>query len=163
MTRASSPVVDKSAWLDALRAEITRELDAVRARARDAAEAATHEENRPEGDKDMRSTEASYLARGQADRVRELEREHAALGALDLRAFGEDDPIEAGAYIEIRAGKQITRCLLAPAGGGRKFGGVQIVTASSPLGAALIGLSVGDEAEVPTPQGPRLYEIMKLS
>lgn len=155
--------MDKQALIAAIRAEIAAESAEMTRLAKEAADAATHEENKPENDKDMRSTEASYLARGQADRVRELEREHAALGALDLRAFGEDDPIEAGAYIEIRAGKQITRCLLAPAGGGRKFGGVQIVTASSPLGAALIGLSVGDEAEVPTPQGPRLYEIMKLS
>ncbi|MBL8720809.1 MAG: GreA/GreB family elongation factor [Myxococcales bacterium] len=155
--------MDKQALIAAIRAEIAAESAEMTRLAKEAADAATHEENKPENDKDMRSTEASYLARGQADRVRELDREHAALGALDLRAFGEDDPIEAGAYIEIRAGKQITRCLLAPAGGGRKFGGVQIVTASSPLGAALIGLSVGDEAEVPTPQGPRLYEIMKLS
>lgn len=155
--------MDKQALIAAIRAEIAAESAEMTRLAKEAADAATHEENKPENDKDMRSTEASYLARGQADRVRELEREHAALGALDLRAFGEEDPIEAGAYIEIRAGKQITRCLLAPAGGGRKFGGVQIVTASSPLGAALIGLSVGDEAEVPTPQGPRLYEIMKLS
>ena len=155
--------MDKQALIAAIRAEIAAESAEMTRLAKEAADAATHEENKPENDKDMRSTEASYLARGQADRVRELDREHAALGALDLRAFGEEDPIEAGAYIEIRAGKQITRCLLAPAGGGRKFGGVQIVTASSPLGAALIGLSVGDEAEVPTPQGPRLYEIMKLS
>ncbi len=155
--------MDKQALIAAIRAEIAAESAEMTRLAKEAADAATHEENKPENDKDMRSTEASYLARGQADRVRELDREHAALGSLDLRAFGEEDPIEAGAYIEIRAGKQITRCLLAPAGGGRKFGGVQIVTASSPLGAALIGLSVGDEAEVPTPQGPRLYEIVKLS
>ncbi len=155
--------MDKHALIAAIRAEIAAEAAEMTRLAKEAAEAATHEENKPENDKDMRSTEASYLARGQADRVRELDREHAVLGSLALRAFGDDDPIEAGAYVELRAGKQVTRCLLAPAGGGRKSGGVQIVTASSPLGAALIGLSVGDEAEVPTPQGPRVYEILKLS
>ena len=43
------------------------------ARAVDAAEGATHEENRAEGDKDMRSTEASYVARGHAERTVQLE------------------------------------------------------------------------------------------
>jgi len=36
-------------------------------------EGATHEENKPENDKDTRALEQSYLARGQAQRVVELQ------------------------------------------------------------------------------------------
>lgn len=154
--------MDKAALVAAIRAEIAAEIAEMTRLAKDAADAATHEENKPENDKDMRSTEASYLARGQAERVQQLEREHTLLGAVDLRAFAADEPIQTGAYVELRAGTQVTRCLLAPAGGGRKRDGVQLVTTTSPLGAALLELSVGDEAEVPTPQGVRVFEVVKV-
>jgi transcription elongation GreA/GreB family factor len=39
---------------------------------------------------------------------------------------------------------------------------VQSLNPSSPLGSALMGLSVGDEAEVESPQGVRVYEIVSL-
>ncbi len=153
--------MDKRAVVAAVRAEITAEIAEMARLAKDAADAATHEENKPENDKDMRSTEASYLARGQAERVHGLEREHALLGAMDLRSFA-DRPIAEGALVTLRRAKQTLRCLLSPAGGGRKALDVQIVTVSSPLGAALVDLTVGDEAEVPSPQGPRSFEIVAV-
>jgi transcription elongation GreA/GreB family factor len=156
--------LDKRALVAAIRAELLAEIEAMSKLARDAAEAATHEENKPENDKDMRSTEASYLARGQAERVRELEAAHARLGAMELRAFAEDDAIGAGALVTLRARGAVTTCFVVPAGGGRKvtLDGrvVQTVTPSSPLGEAIVGLAVGEEAEAPTPQGARTYEIL---
>ena len=152
--------MDKRAIVAAVRAEIAAEIAEMARLARDAADAATHEENKPENDKDMRSTEASYLARGQAERVLGLEREHTLLGTMKLD--GVADTIGTGALVTLRREKQTLLCLLAPAGGGRKAHGVQLVTGSSPLGAALLGLSVGDEAEVPTPQGPRTFEIVAV-
>ena len=83
--------IDKRALLDALRARVSAELEASTRRARDAAEAATHEENRAEGDKDMRATEASYIARGQAERVHELESALTRLGSMPIKAFAEGD------------------------------------------------------------------------
>jgi hypothetical protein len=149
-----------------LRLSLEEEIAAMARLALDAAEAATHEENKPENDKDMRSTEASYLARGQAARVQELERTHALLGAMDLRDFRPEDAIEPSAVITLSQAKKQTHCFLAPAGGGLKvkIDGVeiQVVTKASPLGEALIGLSEGDEAEVPTPQGPRVYTVVKV-
>jgi hypothetical protein len=80
------PVIDKRALLAALKDQLARELERSTERARDAASAATHEENRAEGDKDMRATEASYVARGHSERVLQLEqalarRRHRELGA----------------------------------------------------------------------------------
>jgi hypothetical protein len=149
-----------------LRVGLEEEIAAMAKLALDAAEAATHEENKPENDKDMRSTEASYLARGQAARVQELERAHALLGAMELRDFASDAAIEGSAVVTLSQAKKLTNCFLAPAAGGRKvtIDGVeiQVVTKASPLGEALVGLSEGDEAEVPTPQGPRVYTVVKV-
>lgn len=156
--------VDKRALVAALRAQLQAEIDAMARLARDAAEAATHEENKPENDKDMRSTEASYLARGQAERVRELEAANARLGGMELRAFGEGDSIGVGAVVTLRSRGATSRCFVVPSAGGQKVsladGVVLAVTPSSPLGAAIVGLSLGEEAEAPTPQGARVYEIL---
>ena len=40
---------------------------------------------------------------------------------------------------------------------------VQTLTPSSPLGRALLGLSQGDEAEVATPQGTRIYDVLSVA
>jgi transcription elongation GreA/GreB family factor len=159
-------MIDKRTLVAALRAQISAEIEAMSRLAREAAEAATHEENKPENDKDMRSTEASYLARGQAERVRDLERAHALLGAMPLESFGPDRSIGASAIVELRIAGKTSRCFLVPAGGGLSatIDGVEIksVTTSSPLGEALVGLLAGDEAEVPTPQGTKVYEIVSV-
>ncbi|HEY5957186.1 MAG TPA: hypothetical protein VIV60_11555, partial [Polyangiaceae bacterium] len=126
--------------------------------ARDAAEAASHEENRAEGIKDMRSTEASYVARGQAERAVQLERTRQSLSCLDLQAFAPGDGIAASALVQLAFKGRPTWYFVLPMGGGRRVEqcGVVIhtVTPTSPLGNALLGLSVGDEAEVPAPNAP---------
>ncbi len=159
--------IDKLALVVALRAQLEAEIEAMTRLARDAAAAATHEENKPENDKDMRSTEASYLAAGQAGRVRELEQAEARLGALELRAFSESDAIASTAVVTLspERGRPIV-CFVTPVSGGRRvvLDGVEIqtVTPQSPLGGALLGLSRGEEAEAPTPQGVRVYEIVRV-
>ena len=56
---------------------------------------------------------------------------------------------------------------LVPAAGGEHLAlgssRIQTLTPTSPLGRALLGLGVGDEAEVDSPQGPRVYEITELA
>jgi transcription elongation GreA/GreB family factor len=161
-----SDVPDKPAILASLRAELELERGRFTRRALDAAEAVTHEENRAEGDKDMRSTEASYVARGQADRVRDIEASLARLASLELRAFGQGDTIAVGAMVDVQpegAGAMTTYFLVPVAGGIRlRASGTEVLTltTSSPLGKALIGLSLGDEAEVTTPQGTKTYVIL---
>ena len=158
--------IDKQALVAGLRAAIAGDLETATRSARDAAEAATHEENRPENDKDMRSTEASYLARGQAERVRELERSDDALRSLELRPFGPGDAIAAGSLVIVEHGGSSTAYLLAPAGGGIRTtaGGivVQVVTPRSPLGQALLGRSAGDVTQVAGPGGVREIEIVDV-
>ncbi len=131
--------------------------------ARDAAEAAAHPENKPENDKDMRSTEASYVARGQAGRVEELATALATLTAMELKPCTS---VEAGALVGVKHKNITSLYFIVPAAGGRKLriDGVDItaITTSTPLGEALVGASVGDEVEVETPQGPKEYEVVRV-
>jgi transcription elongation GreA/GreB family factor len=158
--------LDKKALLARLREAVAQDLEAATRAAKDAADAATHEENKPENDKDMRSTEASYLARGQADRVRELERCDDALRSLGVRAFNPQDPITAGALVVVDRDGTTAAYLLAPAGGGMRVTAegvqVQVVTPQSPLGRALVGRATGDVVQVSGPGGSREVEIVDV-
>lgn len=117
---------------------------------RAAVDAATHEEAKPENDKDTRALEASYLARGHALRLEELRTALAELrawtpgaaakgaSAVGCLVTAEDEDGDERVYF------------LAPHGGGQRLAAtaVQVVTPKSPLGRALLGKSEGDEAEV---------------
>jgi transcription elongation GreA/GreB family factor len=155
--------IDKQALLDQLRAQLEQELARATRHALDAAEAATHEENRPEGDKDMRSTESSYVARGQALRARELETALRRLAAVTLRDFPPGAPIETSALVELEHDGRRSRHFIVPAGGGIKLRAgareVQALATTSPLGRALLGLTAGEEGEVATPQGARTFTV----
>ena len=147
--------MDKRRLLEALRADLAAELERATRHARDAAEAATHEEARAESSKDMRSTEISYVARGQALRARELERALAKLAAMPVRDLGVGDAIEVSALVEVQKDGRRSTYLLVTAGGGQRLGDtdVQTLATTSPLGAALLGLRAGEAVEVTTPQG----------
>jgi transcription elongation GreA/GreB family factor len=158
---------DKRMVRDAFVALLEREIAIVRAAAEDAAAGATHEENKPEHDKDMRSTEASYLARGQAERVQELSREVSLLHSMQLRDYAEDDVVAIAAIVRVEIDAESRAVFfIVPVAGGMTATvdgvAIQAITPRSPVGSALIGKSVGDMAEVRTQQGVREYEIQSI-
>lgn len=155
-------MLDKRALLAALKAKVSAELEASTRRAQDAADAATHEENRAEGDKDMRATEASYVARGQAERVRELDAALLKLAAMPIKTFGNAERAAASALVDVDDGKKVVTYFLVTAAGGIALGDIKTLATTSPLGAALLGLGEGDEAEVTTPQGTKCYTVRAL-
>jgi len=144
---------DKKAVRDALRASIAKALEAMSEAARQTREGATHEESRAEGDKDMRSTEQSYLARGQAMRAEALGEELTRLEATPLRTYGEDDAIGPGALVRVNVDEAERVFFVVPQGGGTELEvdrvRVTVVTPSSPVGAALIGRRAGEDFELP--------------
>jgi transcription elongation GreA/GreB family factor len=113
-------------------------------------EAATHEEAKPENDKDTRALEQSYLARGQAKRIDELRAGIAALEGVRASAYPEGAAIALGAVVELSDDTGDRTVFVAPCGGGSRLasGAVQVVTPRSPLGRALLGKRQGDECEV---------------
>jgi transcription elongation GreA/GreB family factor len=156
-------VIDKAA----LRAELLRALNGALETARAAHAAAvagaTHDEARPENDKDTRGLEQSYLARGQAQRVAELEAAVNEVGALALRSFGERDRVALGALVTVEEEGEEHRFFVAPHGGGTVLaGGAQVVTPVSPLGRALLGRHLDDEVEVQLPGKRRSFVIIGL-
>jgi hypothetical protein len=156
----------KRALIRLLQTSLAEEIASLTRAANSAREAATHEENRPENDKDTRAVEAAYLAGAQADRVRELEGISNALGFLPLRLFGEDEPIASAALIELDLDGARLHCFMAPHCGGTKVEldgkQIQVITPQSPLGQALLGKSAGDVIEVRAQKGVREYEVVTV-
>jgi hypothetical protein len=77
-------------------------------------EGATHEEAKPENDKDTRALEQSYLARGQAKRIEELRAGIAALEGMRVSVFPEGAPVALGAVVELSEETGDTTVLVAP-------------------------------------------------
>jgi len=114
-------------------------------------EAATHEEAKPENDKDTRALEQSYLARGQALRATELRAAVAEVESMRVPRRSDEGRAVLGARVTVvdEREERSTYWLAAHGGGSRLASGqVQVVTPRSPVGRALVGKTVGDEAEV---------------
>ena len=143
---------DKSAVRAALGAALDRALATMAKAAQQTREGATHESSRAEGDKDMRSTEQSYLARGQAMRVEDLAEQIQRLAVFPMPAFDDDAAISAGALVLVDVEDAVRVFFVMPYGGGSVLdvGGVEVtvVTPASPVGQALLGKQVGDSFEL---------------
>jgi len=130
-------------------------------------EGATHPEAKPENEKDTRALEQSYLARGQALRVAELNTQIQSLRFMPLRSFGPRDPIGVGALVTLQAANDVRCLFLAPCGGGKEFSidrvVVFVVTPGSPLGAGVLGRAVGDDVELVARGVRREYVIAEVS
>jgi transcription elongation GreA/GreB family factor len=139
-------------------------LDVARAAHAAAVEGAIADDARPENDKDTRGLEQSYLARGQATRVAELETQLAETTAMVLRSFADGDAIGISALVDADEGGRTLRYFVAPHGGGSVLaGGIQVVTLASPLGRALLGKQIDDEIELRLPGKLRTIVIVALS
>ncbi|HEX7479143.1 MAG TPA: GreA/GreB family elongation factor [Polyangiales bacterium] len=144
--------LDKHALVQALVASLEDEILRATQAANRTREGAIHEEARPENDKDTRALEASYLARGQAQRVVDLQGASKRVAFMGTRDFGPDDPIDLSALILLEGDDAERWYLLAPAGGGRRLEqsgtSVDVITPEAPLGKALVGRFRGEEVRV---------------
>ncbi len=150
--------IDKVKLLTRLRERVSAGLATLTESQRATQAGATHEEARAEHAKDTRATEASYLARGLAERVLALEAEVALLASQGPVAFGEEDAIGMMALVGLEDGEGAESVILiAPAGAGERIEieglVVRIVTSASPLGRSLMSRRVGDEFEIRLPGG----------
>ncbi|MEY4509202.1 MAG: hypothetical protein RLZZ450_1324 [Pseudomonadota bacterium] len=158
---------DKRRVLEKLIESLSATLAHVTSAAEEIRRDATHEEAKPENDKDTRALEQSYLARGQALRAESMVEQLQLLRTLDLPKLKPDDVIQAGALIALEEGDS-TRCVfLAPYGGGvgLSVDGTQVtvVTPVSALGRALLGRHVGDDIDVKVRTTVRSYSVTKIA
>ena len=158
------PAPTKQALKAELLARLGADLETLELAYRATREGATHEEAKPENDKDTRALEQSYLARGQAARIDELRAKIAGVAALPLRAF-EGRPVALGALVTIEENGEESMLLLAPGGGGSHLadGTVQVVTSPSPLGRALLGKRAGDGVEIVLAGKARAMQIVRVA
>jgi transcription elongation GreA/GreB family factor len=162
-----SGTTDKREILKLLLEHVGADLQTMSAAQRAVVDGATHEENKPENDKDTRALEQSYLARGQAQRVVELQSALNQLKAMELRDFSRAVPIALGALVAVEDERETVHYFLAPAGGGLRLPlagrEVRVVTPQSPIGQALIGKRQGDDLDLRTPQGVSECSIATVS
>jgi transcription elongation GreA/GreB family factor len=158
------PDVNKQALKAELLEQLRADLETLERAHRATREAATHEEAKPENDKDTRALEQSYLARGQAARIEELRLNVALVSALPVKASGEA-PATLGSLMTVEEDGEVSMLLLAPAGGGARLAGgvVQVVTPRSPLGRALLGKEEGEEVRVVLAGRTRTMQIVRVA
>lgn len=148
--------IDKKQVVAALRARLRERLSALTAAQGAAQSGAVHEETRQEDPKDTRAIEATYLARGLAERVESLRNDIAAVGSMEPRLFSPEDSAALGALLglEDEDGDEVVY-FLAPCGGGEKLAvdgvAIQVLTPTSPLGSALIDKGVGEDVDAYLP------------
>ncbi len=145
--------MNKQDLLQQITAALRAELDTCLNAARASSAAATDPDSKAENKYDTRSLEASYLARGQAFRVTELQEALHAFETLSPRRFEPGDAIGLGALVILQGGDGESFYLLGPAAGGTEVNcegtEVLVITPASPLGQNLMGRRVGDKARLP--------------
>lgn len=147
-----------------LKRELLEQLEAqlVTARAAHAAatEGAISDESRPENDKDTRGLEQSYLARGHAQRVADLETAVSTIAALPTGAMSK---VGVGAVVKVEENDKIREVYVAGFGGGLVLAGdVTVITPTSPMGRALLGKHVDDECELAAGGAQRTLVITEI-
>lgn len=157
----------KQKLMIALCEQLDQDLATQKAAAIATYEAATGEESKPENEYDTRGLEASYLAGAQAKRVGEIEELLTIYKFIELKDFSNNTAIDSTALVEVDLNGKKSILFLLPKGGGVNISfegkNVQVITPSSPLGEALLGLKQGDIAVVETGNQPKEYEILSVS
>jgi transcription elongation GreA/GreB family factor len=160
---AAMSLPSKSALKDELTRVLEEQLSTLAHAYQATCEAATHEEAKPENDKDTRALEQSYVARGQAQRVEEVRAGLADARAMPTVDFAPGRPAALGAVVVVEENDRRLTFLLASYGGGITLcdGAVQVVTTKSPLGRGLLGKRAGDECEMKV--GDRMRELVVVA
>ncbi len=140
----------KSSVLARVQQALAEELEALTRGAHASFAAATDPDSRAENKYDTRTLEASYVARGQAQRVAEVQE-----AMRQFQALGHDLPETTAS---VRLGSLITLndtqiYFMGPAAGGTEIEidgeEVLVITPASPLGQLLMGRSPGDSVKLP--------------
>ncbi len=144
-----------------LLAQLEDQLAAARAAHAAATEGAISDEARPENDKDTRGLEQSYLARGHAQRVADLETAVSVIGAMPTLPMTK---VAVGALVTIEEDDRERTLLIAAHGGGLVIGGaVTVVTPTSPMGRALHGKAIDDECELVAAGAQRTVLVVEVA
>ena len=137
--------MNKQAVLNQILAVLNAELASLTRAANDAFAAATDPDSKAENKYDTRSLEASYVARGQAKRVVELQEAVRAFEALSGSAL-ESGAL--GALVTLETPEGLSHYFLGPSAGGTEIvhegNEIVVITPASALGQKLVGQRRGN-------------------
>lgn len=140
--------VNKQALLDQITTVLSDELAVLTRAANDAFAAATDPDSKAENKYDTRTLEASYVARGQAQRVAELQEAVHTFQSMSGSPLPIGSAINLGTLVSLKTSESTNHYFIAPCAGGtevmQKEQEVYVITPASPLGQKLIGKRVGD-------------------
>lgn len=140
---------------------LEEQLATARAAHAAATEGAISDEARPENDKDTRGLEQSYLARGHAQRVADLEAAVSVIGGMQTQPMTK---VAVGALVSIEEDDRQRALFVAPHGGGLVLGSdITVVTPTSPMGRALHGKVADDECELTAAGAQRTVLVLEVS
>lgn len=155
----------KAAVLDAILEKLRAELALASRSAKEAAAAATDEENKPENEYDTRALEASYLASAQSQRVATLERAVHALSEMRSPPPAAAR-ITVGSLVETEFDGMSRWFFLWPAAAGITVEvqghKISVLGAEAPVARSLTGKAAGDSVELTGPGGAREFEIVAI-
>lgn len=137
--------MNKQAVLDQILSVLNAELAALTRAAQGTFAAATDPDSKAENKYDTRTLEASYVARGQAQRVAELQQAVQAFAAL---SGNTQESITLGSLVTLTLPAETAHYFLGPFAGGTEVmhegQEVIVITPASALGQKLIGRRAGD-------------------
>lgn len=142
----------KPAILELIIATLSAELETLTRAAKDAFAAATDPDSKAENKYDTRTLEASYVARGQAQRVADLQESIHHFRALSGRLLTPPDQVDLGSLVVLETPGGLAHYLVGPSAGGTEVSAdgveVMVITPSSPLGQKLMGRVPGTSIEL---------------
>ena len=127
---------------------LTAELESLSRAAKESFAAATDPDSKAENKYDTRSLEASYVARGQAQRVAEVQEALNRFRALAAAEPEETQIVSLGHIISLKMPDETLLFCMGPAAGGLQveWDGrmIDVITPASPLGQKLLGKAIGE-------------------
>ncbi len=140
--------MNKEAVLAQILSVLSAELATLTRAAQGSFAAATDPDSKAENKYDTRTLEASYVARGQAQRVAELQEAVRAFTALSGNTLESGAAITLGALVTLETPGEQTHYFLGPFAGGtevlHEVHEVTVITPASALGQKLIAKRAGD-------------------
>ncbi len=173
----SMPLSDNDPLVNAIVEQLERELATAAGASQEAHSSATHTENIADNKYDTLALEAAYLAHGQSVRITELQETINLYKRFRRPEFNRDSSIQLGALVDIENEQGLVqRIFVGPAAGGHIIEGlnsctqstakqplsIRVVTASSPMGRAMLNHYVDDEFTLTIQKRTECFTVINL-
>ncbi len=154
----------KQKIVEQLKEKIKQQLKTASESFQSAKELTSSEDSKSEGKYDTRAIEAGYLAGAQKQRIDELEKE---LQLIESIEFHPSNNVSIGSLIEMEFNEKNQLYFLSSTSGGTMLmvenKPILVISAFSPIGNEVVGLSCGESFELETPKETRVYTIKSIS